>query len=632
MSSAKTMVCFALVFLFGSVVCFAEGRAQQRTRETEEIEQMREEAKRAKREAYEKAKAKLEEEIAEINLPEDTTTRRNVKEIRITGNSLISTEELLENMPLIYNASDKPLAQADSRDLYDLTILHDIILEPGVPREVSTRTIQGFTRYIVSAYRERNYAGIYVYVPAAALIDGVNLRDDVLPVRVLEASVARVTVSQYDVDQNRVEKGYLSSSAVMKWSPLQIGQMGNQKKLDDFVNLLNLNPDRYVSAVVTEGAEPNTLAVTYDIYEADPWHYFVQVDNSGTKDRQWNPRIGLINTNLMGIDDRFTAMYQSPWEKGIEDNYSLFGSYDVPLMGPKLRLNVYGGYSEYDIAPEAGLFNFLGRGSFYGGMLRYNACQKNGWFFDVIGSFGQERSKITPTLFPTMGADVRMNLLGAGVDLHRRTDMSDSSLRFNWVQNVGGSDQNAFWNSATLTGARTNAERDFGIYTTSAAHSRYLDPNKVHRLSGNFRWIASNDRLVPAKMTSFGGLYSVRGYHEYEIVADGGVLGSAQYEFDVVKYDESKRIGEAAAAEAEAGQLRLKKLAPLAFVDYGYAKIKNAVPGDRPEQTLVSMGIGTIIELGDHFSGALYCGWPLRSTATTNSGEPRLSVSLMMRW
>jgi len=632
MSSAKTMVCFALVFLLGSVVCFAEGDAQQRTRDAEEIEQMREEAERAKREDYEKAKAKLEEDIAEIDLPEDRTTRRNVKEIRISGNTLIPTDELLENMPLIYNASDQPLQQADSYNLYDLTVLHDIILEPGEPREVSTRTIQGFTRYIVSAYGERHYAGIYVYVPARAVIDGVNLRNDVLPIRVLEASVAEVTVSQYDVEQNRVEEGYLSSSAVMKWSPLQIGQVGNQKKLDDFVNLLNLNPDRYVSAVVTEGAEPNTLDVTYDIYEADPWHYFLQVDNSGTKDRQWNPRVGLINTNLTGIDDRLTAIYQSPWEEGIEDNYSLFGSYDVPVAGPKLRLNLYGGYSEYDIAPEAGLFNFLGSGSFYGGMLRYNACQKNGWFFDVTGSIGQERSRITPTLFPTMGSDVRMDLLGLGLDFHRLTDMSNSSLRFNWVQNVGGSDQNAFWNYSTLMGARTNAERDFGIYTTSAAHSRYLDPNKVHRASGNLRWITSNDRLVPAKMTSFGGLYSLRGYHEYEIVADGGVLASTQYEFDVVKYDQSKGIGEADPAEAEANNLQLKKLAPLAFVDYGHARIKNPVPGDKPEQTLVSMGVGTIVELGDHFSGAVYCGWPLRSTATTNSGEARLSVSLMMRW
>jgi hemolysin activation/secretion protein len=275
------------------------------------------------------------------------------------------------------------------------------------------------------------------------------------------------------------------------------------------------------------------------------------------------------------------------------------------------------------------VFNFLGSGSLYGGILRYNACQKKGWFFDITGTIGQETSKITPTLFPTQGSDVRMDLLGVGVDLHRSNDMSNSFLRFNWVQNVGGSDQNSFWNSGTLTGARTNAEKDFAIYTTSAAHSRYMDTNKVHRVSGSFRWIASNDRLAPAKMTSFGGMYTVRGYHEYEIITDGGVLGTAQYEFDLVRYDQTKETG---AAEAQPNRRWLKRLAPLAFVDYGNARMKNPVPGETGEQTLVSMGIGAIADLGENFSGAVHCGWPLKSTATTNNGDARLSVSLMMRW
>ena len=631
-SSAKTMVCFVLVFVLWSVVCLAGDSPEQAVTEAQKMEQMREKAQMAKREAFEKAKAKLEEEITEIDLPEDTTSLRNVKEIRISGNTLITTDKLLENMPLIYNASAKPLKQAGSENLYDFRVLHEILLEPGEPRQVSTRTIQGFTRYIVSVYAKRNYAGIYVYVPAAAMVDGVNLKDDVLPIEILEAEVAAVTVTQYDVERNKVEKGYLSSDAVKKWSPVRSGQVGNQKKLDDFVNLLNLNPDRYVSAVVTQGAEPNTLAVAYDIYELNPWHYFIQADNSGTKDRQWAPRVGVMNTNLLGMDDTFTALYQAPWEKGIEDNYSLFGSYGFPVAGPKLRLTAFGGYSEYDIAPEAGLFNFLGSGSLYGGILRYNACQRNGWFFDVTGSFSQERSRITPTLFPTMGSDVRMDMLGAGAELYRSDDMSSTSLGFNYATNVGGSNQNAFWNPATSTGARTNAERDFAIYTTSAAHSRYVDPNKVHRLSGNVRWVTTEERLPPAKMTAFGGMYSVRGYHEYEIVTDTGVLGSAQYEFDLVRYDRSRRTGEPGSAEEEAKKTWIRKVAPLAFFDYGYARIKAPVPGESPEQTLISLGIGAIVELGENFSGAVHCGWPLKTTATTKSGDARLSVSVMMRW
>jgi len=626
MSSVKTMVCFVLVFLLVSVACFAEDGPEQKARDAEKIEQMREEAERAKREAYEKAKAKLQEEITEIDLPEDTTQLINVKEISISGNSLIPTDKLLENMPLIYNASAEPLQKAESDYLYDFRVLHDIILEPGQPRGVSTRTIQGFTQYIVSVYGERNYAGIYVYVPSEAMIDGVKLKDEVLPLEIIEASITDVTVTQYDVDQNKVEKGYLSSSAVMKWSPLKEGQVGNQKKLDDFVNLLNLNPDRYVSAVVTQGAKPDTLAVAYDIYETDPWHYFIQVDNSGTRDRQWTPRIGIINTNLTGIDDRFMAIYQAPWESDIDDTYSLYGSYDFPLMGPKLRFNVYGGYSEYDINPDGGI-DFLGNGSFVGGILRYNAYQTGGWFFDVTGSLSHEKSRITPSLFPEfLGSEVRMFLWGAGVDVHRSTDLSRTSITFNRHENIDGSHNREF------NTARTDATHDFTIYTTSATHSQYLDLDRVGRLSGSFRWITSSERLVPAKMTTFGGMYSVRGYDEYEIVADGGILASAQYEFDLIKYDQSKVAGEAEPTEAQADKYQLKKLAPLAFVDLGRTTMQHPVAGEERHQTLLSVGLGTIFEIGDNFSGGVYYGYPLKETVDTREGKGRLNIGFLLRW
>ena len=157
--------------------------------------------------ARERAKAKLKEEIEKLNLPDDKTRRFGVKEVQISGNSLISTDELLENMPLVYNASDKALHQAESNNLYDLRILHDIIQQPGQLRQVSSRTIQGFTRYLLSVYQERHYAGIYVYVPAEALGGGVELRDGILPIKILELRVTEVTETYYDPDQNKVERG-----------------------------------------------------------------------------------------------------------------------------------------------------------------------------------------------------------------------------------------------------------------------------------------------------------------------------------------------------------------------------------------------------------------------------------------
>ena len=624
-----------LTFLCCIVFCVAVGDVTgepvdiEEPTKTEAQLKLEEKAKEEKKEERKRAAVEISrEEIAKLNLPEDTSSLMTARELRISGNTLVTTEELLSKIPLIYNTSNMPLLKAESTDLYDFRTLRDIIDNPGQPRQISARTIRGLTQCILSVYRDKGYSGIFVAVPPEALEEGRKLRDEILLINITEAPVTSVTTNYYTPENVKVEKGYLKDSFLREWAPIKVGEVGKQKKLSDFINLLNLNPDRYISATVSKGAEPDTLAVGYNVYEANPWHYFLQVDNSGTEDRRYAPRVGLINTNLLGIDDRLTVFYQAPWEKGIEDKYSVYGNYDLPIMGPKLRLEIYAGYSQFDVTGGGGI-DFLGHGSLYGGKLRYNAFQKDGWFFDLTSSLSYEESKVSSSIFSAiLGSKVRMYLWGIGVDLHKRSDMSNTSITFDRIQSVGGSSQKSFWDSTTLTGARTNAERDFAIYTTAANHSRYLDTDKIQRLTGSLRWIVPNERLVPAKMTTFGGMYTVRGYEESGIVADGGILASAQYEYDLVKSDQAK--GPSAAASEKKPWLR--KLAPLAFFDYGRAKIKDKVAGERGAEELYSVGAGGIVELGDNFSGAVYYGFPLKATSTTDTHDGRLNLSLMLRW
>jgi len=576
----------------------------------------------------EKLRKKAEDKtfLAGLTFPEDTSQRFLVKEMRISGNDLISTAELLKKLPFAYKTSEQ-IKDKTVEQVYDFRVLHDVILNPGQEREVSLKTIQGFTKYLLSVYQDKGYAGIYVYVPNAA-VQGTALVDNVLPVEVLEGKIAEIAVERYDFNRQEMEKGFLKESVIKSWSPVKKGEVIQKNKVDDYVKLLNLNPDRYVSAVISRSAEPNALNLTYDVYEANPWHWYLQVDNSGTKDRQWSPRIGLTNTNFTGMDDRFSAMYQAPWDSGIDENYALFGSYDLPLLTPRLRLNFYGGHSEFNITPQGGPFNFLGRGSFYGSVLSYNVFQMDNWFFDVTGSISQENSKVTPTL--GLASDVDMDLWGIGVNIHRLDDMSNTSLTFNRIESMGGSDRDVF------DSARSNAVPDFTIYNFGAIHSQYLETSKVNRVSASFRWITSNERLVPAKMTTFGGFYSVRGYHEDEIVADGGLLISGQYEFDLVKHSESLKKpeakSEATSEETQDNKLWLRKLAPLAFVDFGRAKIKSPLVGEKGTQELCSLGVGTIAELGENFSAGIYYGWPLRGTDQTEKGDGRFNFSLLYRF
>jgi hemolysin activation/secretion protein len=573
--------------------------------------------------------ARLPEQLDELQLPADSSQILQVSEIRISGNSLISTATIFENMPLVYNASNTRLVQAPSNALYDLRPIRQVIDNPGQQHQVPARSVLGFNQYIVSLYQKTNYAGVYVYVPKEAMSGG-KLADGILAVTVLEAPVSEVSVRTYDANHAETEKGYLRKSAVLDWSPVKSGDTINQKKLNNFVNLLNLNPDRYVSAVVTKGADPNSLAVGYDIYEIDPWHYFIQIDNAGTDDRQWSPRVGLINTNLLGFDDTFTAMFQAKPDSTIDENYSLYGSYDFPVLGPRLRLNLFAGYSEFDVNPDSGPFNFLGRGQAYGGYFRWNVHQQNDWFFDLLAGMTYEESRVTPNIFgPELGTNLHMNFWNVGAELHRDTDVANTTFAVNRNESFGGSSDEEF------NLARQGTSSEFAIYTASMFHRQYLDPNEISELNASFRFIGSDDRLPPAKMTTFGGMYTVRGYGESEIVADGGYLGSLQYEYDLVKCAQACPPQEPALEEEiEDEELPfVRRLAPLVFVDAGKAHTKDVlIAGERQDQVLVSLGGGLELELGDNFSGAVYYGYPLRDTDGTREGKGRVNVGMMMRW
>ena len=557
-------------------------------------------------------------------LPEDTTVVFSVHGIRIEGNTLIPTGRLLSNLPMVYNASsDKEISPTT---LYDFRPLQMLTAESGTTIQVSARTIQGLTQYLLAKYQQKGYAGIYVYVPANAFEPGQALESGILPIRVLEAKVSDVTSSYFDVNNQASDRTYLSEELLRGWSPVQAGRTANRKKLDRYLKLLNLNPDRYVSGLVTKGDEPNSLSLTFNVYEADPWHYFVQVDNSGSKDTQWRPRIGLVNTNLLGFDDKLTVVYQAPPDSHLEDEYAIYGSYDFPLIGPELRMNVFAGHNEFNSVNGDGL-SFLGQGNFYGGGLRYNLFQSGNWFFDLTGSISYEENHVTPSLFPEfLSRKLHWTIAGYGAELYHREDMWNFLAGFTRYFTLDAADPSQF-GLARSGGADDN----FSLIDMYARYSKYLDSNKVQRLSSSLRWIVTDDRLPPGRMTSFGGMYTVRGYHEYEIIADEGVLASVQYEYDLVRKQQAEEYQEQVSDE-NVRKPFLRKLAPLVFVDYGLAQIENAVFTEQADEELLSIGAGLIVELGEHITGTVYHGYPLIATEETRSGKGLVHAGFLFRW
>ncbi len=604
------------------------------TKEAEKIKEKREAVQQEKRLASKKKTVQEANGLPKnINLPEDTTLLLSVSKIEVIGNKLLTTDQLLKGMPSVYNTSNQKIEKTDPVFLYDLRNIKSVLEAPGQIHQVSVRTIQGFEQYLSSVYQTKGYGGVYIYIPAETFSQKQELKNGILLVKVIETATYQVNTTYFDANGNPPKKTYLKPEIVKEWSPVKPGQPINQKKLDDYLNLLNLNPDRYVTATVSKGepntGEPNTLKVGYNIYEVSPWHFFLQVDNSGTKDQRWAPRIGLINTNLTGRDDTLTAVFQAPLDEPSKHRYSAFMSYDVPMFSPRLRLNVYAGRSEFNVNGGQGI-DFLGNGTVVGSNLTYNIYQHNNWFFDIFTGLSYEETHVTSSLFPeSLGSDVRMHLWHMGLKVHKTDDMSKTNINIERIQRIGGSGQDAYWDAATATGARTNADKNFWIWNFNATRYQYLDAAKVHRILGSFSYIRPNTRLIPAKMTTFGGMYTVRGYDESAIVADGGILASVQYEYDIIKHNEAKL---AKKGEPQGNPKGLRKLAPLVFFDYGRAQTKDAVAGEKSHEELYSIGTGILYEWGKHLSGGVYYGYPLKTTSKTSAGDGRINMFAMLQW
>jgi hemolysin activation/secretion protein len=568
-------------------------------------------------------------DATKVDLPEDTSMRLSASKLTINGNTLVTTEEILETLPDIYIRGKAP-----EREVYDFRPFHKMLKDLTADYTVSQKSIQGLTRYILSAYNKQGYAGIYVYVPAemeGPAVDGItHLKDGRLTIEVIEGKVDSITITHYDFDREPIEP-ILKEESFLAWAPVQPGDLIKSKELDDYVRLMNVNPDRYIAPVITRGADDEALSINYDIYEANPWHWYAQIDNEGTSsEREWIPRFGLVNTNLTGGDDKLSLMYQVRPDSSEEmkENYSVYGAYEMPLWSPRLRVGVFGGYSHSDLPPGSGTgIAFRGAGTFYGTNLRFNVTQVEDWLVDYVSRFSYERSRTGSNFGVLFRQDVSMYIFGAGVEVHRSDDRSRTA--FSAVRDTtvgGGSDQDEFDN------IRGGVSSDFSIWTLSASHIQFLDEYKIHEISGSFTNVLPSARLTTSKLTSFGGLYSVRGYEQDEVLTDGGIIATAQYRFDVSEYCDVLSDLPEEVIEKQKKQAWPPRISLLTFVDYGRAKTRR-VSDEASVEELLSMGVGTAWELGETLYANIYYAWPMKSGPETKAGDAgKWYFNIIARW
>lgn len=437
-------------------------------------------------------------------------------------------------------------------------------------------------------------------------------------------------------------------------SPLQPGSLLTRQELDDFVFRLNRHPGRRVDVALAGGDEPGEVVLDYLVNESKPWAVYAQLSNTGTKSTGvWRERFGFTHNQLTGHDDVLRVDYIT---SGFEDANAVNLSYDFPLLSDKIRMRLFGSYSEFT-ASELGLAQeqFSGETFAGGAEVTGNIWQRGEWFLDLTGGLRWSNVSVTNDLTVQEGQEDFL-FPYVGLTMSRFTDENatfiNATLEYNASDALIGQDRDEIDNLG-----RQDVADDWTVLKFSAEHSFYLDrmfgamgmsgpenreaseptlrqwPTLAHEISLAVRGqYAFGDRLVAQEEEVAGGFFSVRGYPESAAAGDTVLIASAEYRFHLPRIFPVSDPGFIGAREMGWSQYDFRwapqqdygradwDLIFRAFLDVGQTVNSDPRPGESDE-TLVGAGIGAELQIKRNLNLRLDWGVALQEVGSEQQDD-----------
>ncbi len=351
------------------------------------------------------------------------------------------------------------------------------------------------------------------YVTSGAFLLPVFLNSGVVKIQVVEAELEGIELSGL----NRLREGYVRSRLELATTkPL------NQQHLEEALQLLQLNPLlEQVNAELTTGSTPGRNILLVELQEAPAFHAGVAVDNYRS------PSIGSIqgslfiaNDNVFGFGDRFDGEY------GITEGLNTFDlNYAIPVNPRDGILSL--GYSnsdsriieddfeDLDIRSESETFSF---------------------------NFRQPVLKSPTTEFA----------LSVGLDLRRSQTFILDNIPFSFSEGPENGESNVtvirlaqdWFNRSPKRILAARSQFSIGVDAFDATINDIGTDGQFFAWLGQFQWVEqlsprivlvtginaqlTPDSLLPLERFSMGGIDTVRGYRQNQLVADNGILGSVE--------------------------------------------------------------------------------------------------------
>lgn len=451
------------------------------------------------------------------------------------------------------------------------------LIKPFENREVTFEELIGLRSAITQLYIDNGYV-----TSGAFLLNNQALSSGVVQIQVIEGELERIELSGL----SRLQAGYVRSRiALAATKPL------NSRRIEEALQLLQLDPlIAQVNAELTVGSTPGRNILQVRLREAPAFHAGVSTEN-----RQ-SPSIGSVQTslslahdNLLGFGDRLSADYGIT--EGL-DSYDI--NYAIPLNARNGTLNLRYSFDDSNIIEAP---------------------------FEELGIRSKTRTISLGFRQPVVQSPESEFALGLALDLRssRTFLFDDRPFSFSEGPEKGESKVTVirFSQDWVNRGARrvlaARSQFSVGLDALGATSNDTGTDGQFFAWLGQFQWVQQlsprnvlvariNAQLTPSSLLtlerfSIGGVDTVRGYRQNQLVADNGILGSVEVRFPLTS------------------DPRVLQLAP--FFEIGTAW--NSRGPDPDQATLASLGLGLRWLIGYGFSLRLDYGVPL--IAVDNQGD-----------
>lgn len=452
--------------------------------------------------------------IESENIPDEPAPNLELEDLRTEPNAESATAD-----------SCLPLAQTDEETSFqaaDIEVVGSSVLQDEIEEKVACYEGEEITLSDLFNLRSQ-ITQLYIengYITSGAFIPTDQVFTDNPQVKVIEGNIEEIQVNGL----SRLQEGYVRDRLRRTSHPPL-----NQDNLQDTLQLLQLDPNiSQVNAELTAGTQPGRSLLILDLKETDAFDFIADASNLRS------PSIGSAGINLsssyrnlFGIGDVFSASYS------ITEGLNL---YDVGLSFP---LNA-----------ADGTLN-----------LRYNNSGSRivEDAFEDVGIRSETETVSVGFRQPILRTPSEEVALG--LDFDWRTSQSfildDIPFSFSEGPEEGRSQVSAirFSQEWTKRDARrvlaARSQFNLGLDIFGATRNDTGTDGQFFSWLGQFQWVEqasprllslvkvnaqlTPDSLLPLERFSLGGLSTVRGYAQNQLVSDNAVNASAELRIPLTK-------------------------------------------------------------------------------------------------